>query len=290
MYQVFSDTSANIDVNVLRERNIQIIPFTYYLNGQDYTCTDTTAFDGHSFYDAMRNGTKVSTSQITPQRYVDSFRPHLEAGSDILFVSMSSGISSSFSSANIAANELKDDFPDRKIKLINTIGASLGEGLLALKAADLRDEGVGIDEAADILDEMRHRMCNIFTVDDLKYLQRTGRLSKISTIVGSMLNIKPLLKGDTEGKIVCFERTRGRKKAVSELAAYYDRYVRDAASQTVGIAHADCEDDAKRLIELLNRNNPPKEIMTVMYEPVTGSHVGPGALALFFLGDSSFRD
>ena len=290
MYLVISDTSANLDVEVLRERNIRIIPFTYYLNGEDCVCTDTTSFDGPAFYEAMRNGTRVSTSQIAPQRYVDFFRPFLEEGNDILFVAMSSGLSSSFNSANIAANELKEDFPDRKIRLIDSIGASLGEGLLALKAADFRDEGKSVDEAADILDEMRHRMCNVFTVDELKYLQMTGRLSKISTIVGSMLNIKPLLKGDTEGKIVCFEKTRGRKKAVSELAAFYDKYVQDAGSQIVGIAHADCVDDANRLIELLNRNNPPKEIMTVMYEPVTGSHVGPGTLALFFLGDKSFRD
>lgn len=290
MYQIFTDTSANIDINVLKERNIKILPFTYYLDGQEYTCTDNTKFDGPEFYGAMRSGTKVTTSQITPQRYVDAFEPYLADGIDILFVSMSSGISNSFNSALMAKNQLLEDYPDRKILLIDTIGASLGEGLLALKAADFRDEGKSIDETADILDEMRHRMCNVFTVDELKYLQMTGRLSKISTIVGSMLNIKPLLKGDTDGKIVCFERTRGRKKAVSELAAFYDKYVQDAGSQIVGIAHADCEDDANRLIELLNKNNPPKEIMTVMYEPVTGSHVGPGTLALFFLGDKSFRD
>ena len=290
MYLVISDTSANIDIDVLRERNIHIIPFTYYLNGQDCTCTDTTAFDGAAFYEAMRNGTRVSTSQIAPQRYVDFFRPFLEEGHDILFVAMSSGLSSSYNSAEIASSELREDFPDRKIRLVDALGASLGEGLLALKAADFRDEGISLDEAADRLMEMRHSMCNMFTVDDLNYLRMTGRLSRISTTVGSVLNIKPLLKGDTEGKIVCFHRARGRKKAIAELAAYYDRFVQDAENQIVGIAHADCEDDAKRLAELLNANKPPKGIMTVMYEPVTGSHVGPGTLALFFLGDASFRE
>lgn len=290
MYLVISDTSANIDIDVLRERNIHIIPFTYYLNGQDCTCTDTTAFDGTAFYEAMRNGTRVSTSQIAPQRYIDFFRPFLEEGNDILFIAMSSGLSSSYNSSEIAASELKEDFPDRKIRLIDALGASLGEGLLALKAADFRDAGIPLDEAADCLLEMRHSMCNMFTVDDLNYLRMTGRLSRISTTVGSVLNIKPLLKGDTEGKIVCFHRARGRKKAIAELAAYYDRFVQNPESQIVGIAHADCEDDAKRLAELLNTGKPPKDIMTVMYEPVTGSHVGPGTLALFFFGDASFRD
>ncbi|MCF0137880.1 MAG: DegV family protein [Oscillospiraceae bacterium] len=290
MYSIVSDTSANIDVNVLKERDIRIIPFTYYLNGRECTCTDTTAFDGGSFYEAMRGGTKVTTSQITPQKYIDCFRPILEKGRDILFVSMSSGISGSYSSAMMAAAELKEEFPDRVISLIDTIGASLGEGLLALRAADLRDAGVTIEKAAEKLKDLRHKMCNIFTVDDLKYLRNTGRLSRTSTTVGTVLNIKPLLKGDGEGKIVCFQRSRGRKKAIAEIAAYYDRYVRDAGSQTVGIAHADCEEDAKCLAELIKRNNPPKDIMTVMYEPVTGSHVGPGALAFFFTGDEKFRD
>ena len=290
MYLVISDTSANIDIDVLRERNIHIIPFTYYLNGQDCTCTDTTAFDGAAFYEAMRNGTRVSTSQIAPQRYIDFFRPFLEEGNDILFIAMSSGLSNSYNSSEIAASELKEDFPDRKIRLIDALGASLGEGLLALKAADFRDDGIPLDEAADCLLEMRHSMCNMFTVDDLNYLRMTGRLSRISTTVGSVLNIKPLLKGDTEGKIVCFHRARGRKKAIAELAAYYDKFVQNPENQIVGIAHADCEDDAKRLAELLNTGKPPKDIMTVMYEPVTGSHVGPGTLALFFFGDASFRD
>ena len=290
MYLVISDTSANIDIDVLRERNIRIIPFTYYYNGADCTCTDTSAFDGSAFYAAMRSGTRVSTSQIPPQRYVDFFTPFLEEGSDILFVSMSSGISSSYNSAMIAASELKEDFPKRSIRLVDSLGASLGEGLLALKAADFRDEGVSLEDAADRLMELRHSMCNMFTVDDLNYLRMTGRLSRISTTVGSVLNIKPLLKGDTEGKIVCFHRARGRKKAIAELAAYYKRYVQNAEKQTVGIAHADCEDDARQLAGLLNAVNPPKDIMTVMYEPVTGSHVGPGTLALFFLGDAGFRE
>lgn len=290
MYLIISDSSANIDIGVLRERKIHIIPFTYFLDGRDCTCTDTTAFDGAAFYEAMRGGTRVSTSQIAPQRYIDFFRPFLESGSDILFIAMSSGLSSSYNSAEIAAAELKEDFPDRKIRLVDALGASLGEGLLALKAADFRDEGISLDDAAARLMEMRHSMCNMFTVDDLNYLRRTGRLSRISTTVGSVLNIKPLLKGDAEGKIVCFHRARGRKKAIGELAAYYDKYVQNAENQIVGIAHADCEDDAKRLAELLKATKPPKDIMTVMYEPVTGSHVGPGTLALFFLGDASFRD
>ncbi|MBQ7455043.1 MAG: DegV family EDD domain-containing protein, partial [Clostridia bacterium] len=137
--------------------------------------------------------------------------------------------------------------------------------------------------------DMRHDMCQIFTVEDLKYLRNTGRLSNVAAIVGMVLNIKPLLKGDEEGKIVSIAKARGRKVSIQAMAQRYNDFVRGAGEQTIGIAHADCEDDVRQLVSLLNAKNPPKEIMTVMYEPVTGSHVGPGTLALFFLGDRSFR-
>ena len=149
--------------------------------------------------------------------------------------------------------------------------------------------GMSIEENAAEIDKLRHNMCQVFTVDDLKYLRGTGRLSSIKAAVASVLNIKPLLKGDTEGKIVCFEKTRGRNNAIKALAQQYDEMVREPYNQCIGIAHADCTEDAEQLIELLNRNNPPHEIMLVCYEPVTGSHVGPGTLALFFLGSDEFR-
>ena len=132
-------------------------------------------------------------------------------------------------------------------------------------------------------------MCQVFTVDDLKYLRHTGRLSAIKTIIGTVLGIKPLLKGDTEGKIVCFARTRGRKLSIRELAAQYAEHVVSPETQTIGIAHADCPEDTAFLKSLIEKTLPPREIMTVFYEPVTGSHVGPGTLALFFDGDAGFR-
>ena len=137
--------------------------------------------------------------------------------------------------------------------------------------------------------EERHTMCQVFTVDDLKYLRHTGRLSAIKTIIGTVLGIKPLLKGDTEGKIVCFARTRGRKLSIRELAAQYAEHVVSPETQTIGIAHADCPEDTAFLKSLIEKTLPPREIMTVFYEPVTGSHVGPGTLALFFDGDAGFR-
>ena len=282
MFQIITDTSANLPSELAAEKDLTVIPFPYFVNGARHTCLDTEGFDGKTFYGAMREGAEVTTSQINPQNYIDVMRPVLQKGLDILFVGMSSGISGAYHSAELAAEELRAEFPERKIRLVDTIGASLGEGLLVLRAVRDKLAGLSLDAIYEKLMDLRHRLCNIFTVDDLKYLRKGGRLSNLSFIVGTLLQIKPLLKGNEEGRIVAFAKLRGRKKALEELAKRYDEYVVNAEEQTIGIAHADCPEDAAYLTALLRRNHPPKEILTVGYEPVTGSHVGPGTLALFF--------
>ena len=289
MFQVITDTSANLPSELLRINDITCIPFPYFVNGARHTCLDTEGFDGETFYGAMREGAEITTSQINPQNYIEVMKPILQKGLDILFVGMSSGISGSYHCAEIAAEELGADFPDRRIRLVDTLGASLGEGLLVLRAVKDKLAGMSLDSVYEKLMDLRHRLCNIFTVDDLKYLRKGGRLSNLSFIVGTLLQIKPLLKGNEEGKIVAFAKLRGRKKALEELAKRYDEYVVDAEDQTIGIAHADCPQDAEYLASLLRRHHPPKDILTVGYEPVTGSHVGPGTLALFFEARSGCR-
>jgi len=288
-FTILTDTSANLPSSLLKERGIHVIPYFYSIGDKQYSCLDTEGFDGKKFYKAMRLGADIKTSAINFQNYIDYFSKLLENGEDILFVSMSSGISSSFHCSEIATEELTSKFPDRKIKLVDTLGASLCEGIFALKAADYRDSGLSLDEAYKRLEEEKHCMYQVFTVDDLKYLRRTGRLTGTAAVIGNMLQIKPILKGNENGEIVNFTKVIGRKKAVDALAQRYNMLVEKPEEQIVGIAHANCEEDAKYLIEQLNRKKPPKEILTVMYEPVTGSHVGPGTLALFFLGDSKAR-
>ena len=289
-FALLTDTSANLPTGLLAERGIGVVPFTYLIGEKEYSCVDTEGFDGRKFYKAMRMGAEIKTSQINMYSYVDFFTPYLDRGEDILMVCMSSGISGSFNSARMAAEELAPKYPDRKILLSDSIGASLGEGLLVLRAAQLRDSGCGIEEILAVIESEKHRMYQVFTVDDLMYLKKTGRLKGSAAIVGNMLKIKPLLKGNEDGEIVNFSKVIGRKRALDSLAQKYDRLVKDPGAQTVGIAHADCEEDVRYLIEQLNRRNPPKEILTVMYEPVTGAHVGPGTLALFFMGDEDVRE
>ena len=288
-YTIFTDTSANLPTPLTEKLGLRVLPFKFYLNGEEQDCLDTEAFDGAAFYDAIRNGAEVTTSQINVGTFVDSFESVLREGQDVIFVGMSSGISGSFNSAEVAAAQLREKYPERTIRTIDTLGASLGEGLIAVRGAELRDQGLTVDEAADRLLEMRESMYQVFTVDNLMHLRKTGRLSNASAVVGTVLNIKPLLKGNENGQIVSFMKLRGRKKALNAMGDKYDELVRNAADQVIGIAHADCQEDADYLISLLKKNNPPKDILTVCYEPVTGSHVGPGTLALFFLSDPGCR-
>ena len=290
MFRIVTDTSANLPTAYLQQEHITIIPFTFHADGDEQACLDLNTFDAKTFYAQMRSGTKVSTSQIPPQRYLDVLTPMLEAGEDVLFVSMSSGISGSYASGQIAARQLREEFPARKLLLVDTYSASLGEGLLVMRAVDCRREGMSIDDTYILLRSLRHRMAQIFTVDDLRYLRRTGRLSNLEAAVGTVLQIKPLLKGDPQGKIVCFAKVRGRQRAIEEMAKRYEELVVSPETQTVCISHADCEADAQILASMLRRSKAPKDILIVDYEPVTGSHVGPGALALFFVSDDNVRN
>ena len=289
-FAIVTDTSANLPTPILEQHDVSVIPFHFTVEGQEaQACLDTERFDGTAYYNAMRNGTSVRTSQINPQAYVDHFESLLAAGQDILFIGMSSGISGSYQSAQVAMSQLRDSYPDREIRLVDTLGASLGEGIWVLKAVELRDAGKSLSDTAKQLLTLRRRMCQIFMVDDLMFLKKTGRLSGAAALVGTMLQIKPLLKGNEKGQIVNYAKARGRRKAIEALANGYDKLVVDAGSQIVGIAHADCEADAELLKRLIMRKLPPKDVMIVMYEPVTGSHVGPGTLALFFQGADDVR-
>ena len=288
-FTIITDTSANLPEAFLREEEIHTVAFPYTTLGRERSGVRPEDFDGEQFYSAMRMGMGVRTSLISPQRYGESFRALLRDGRDLLYIGMSSGISNSMHCATLAASELAGEFPGQRIYAVDSLGASLGEGLLVYAAADCRRRGMDAGETAERLLALRRRVCQVFTVDDLMYLKRGGRLSSAAAIVGTVLQIKPLLKGDGEGKIVCCGKARGRRRAVEALAERWEALAEAPETQTVGIAHADCLQDAERLKELLRRKTPPKEIVTVMYEPVTGSHVGPGTLALFFLGGEDVR-
>ena len=288
-FSIFTDTSANLPTPMAQEKKITVIPLSYIRDGKEMTCLNTEEFDPREYYGALKSGEKVTTSQINPHSYEEMMEPVLREGKDILFVGMSSGISGSFHSAQLAAEQLLETYEDRKILLVDSLGASLGEGMLVLEAVSCREKGMSLQETADYLLELRDHVYQLFTVDDLMFLRRGGRLSNASALVGTVLNVKPILKGNELGKIVTFEKVRGRKKVMDKIAARYDLLVRNAGEQTVCISHGNCPEDANLLADMIRRNNPPRDVLIVEHEPVTGSYLGPGALCIYFRGEKDVR-
>lgn len=288
-FAIVTDTTSNLRAQDLTENDIVAIPFPYFINNKEYICTDLEKFDDTQYYESIKNGLHVTTSQINPQRYIDYMMPLLEDGRDILFIGLSSGISGSFSSAVMAKNQLLQKYPQRSIELIDSLGASLGEGLLVLRAAKCRKNGMSLEETAHQVVSIRDKMYQVFIVDDLMHLKRTGRLSGGSAILGSVLGIKPLLKGNQEGKIVPCGKVRGRRLAIKALADKYLNLAQHAVRQIIGITYSCCKSDAEYLADIIREKFNPKDIMLLKHEPVTGSHLGPGAIALYFEGIPGVR-
>ena len=288
-FEILTDTSSNLPQSLMKKLNIHCVNFTYTIDNEHAASNGGEDFDGASFYGKMRNGSIVNTAQVNISDYLEIMEEIASNGKDLLYVGMSSGISGSYSTSCIAANEIKEKYPNVKIITIDTKAASLGEGIPVLKAVEFRDSGLSIEETAEKISKISWHMCQVFTVDDLKYLKRTGRLSNFKATVATILGIKPILKGNEEGKIITFMKTRSRNKSIEALAMQYKELVVNAKDQIIGIAEADCKDDANMLCNMLNEISKPKEIMVVPYEPVTGSHVGPGTLALFFISDERSR-
>lgn len=285
-YRIFTDGCSNLPGKLLSELDIHVLPCNYTVDGVPAVFEgDMDTFDAKSYYDSLRGGSVVKTSLLNTHLFITHFQPALELGEDVIYVGMSSGISGTIQAARIAAMELEDAFPERTIRIIDSLGAGFGAGLLACRASDLRKEGKSAAEAADILDAEVMRMLQFFTVDDLNFLKRTGRVSGATAAIGTVLNIKPLLWGDPTGHIVACGKYRGRKKVIDAIVELYRTKAVDAGSRRVAISHGDCLDDAEELARRICEIQEPGELIICAHEPVTGSHVGPGMLALFFLGD-----
>lgn len=281
MTQLFTDTSANLPVEIIDEYGIEVVPFSYTIDGVEYI--SEREFDGKSFYSAMRAGSEVKTSMVNAGTFIERFKTALDAGKDVLYIGMSGGISGTANAALMAKQELDEEYPDRKIIVIDTLAASLGEGLFVIKAAEQLKDGVALDAIEENIRAQVPNMCQSFTVDDLKYLKNTGRVSGAAAIIGNVLSIHPILIGDYEGKIVVKAKVRGMKRTLDALA---ERYAELALSktETIGIAHADNEEGKAYLVQRLRDKGLTGKCLSVCYEPVTGSHVGPGTVALFFFG------
>ena len=284
MIKLFTDTSANLPVSIIREYGIEVVPFSYTVNGKEVPYSAETDFNGKAFYEAMRAGAEVKTSMINVSDFMAAFEQWIAKGDAVIYVGMSGGISGTANSAKLAAEELLEKYPAAKIAAIDTYAASLGEGFLVIETAKMIERGDPFLKIVKKIELLRKNMCQFFTVDDLAYLRKGGRISGAAAVVGTILNIKPILRGDENGKIVLCGKIRGFNKSMEALANKYDELVFDKTAD-VGIAHADNPEGAQRLEDILRTKGFSGELLKVVYEPVTGSHVGPGTIALFFMGE-----
>ncbi len=282
-FAVFADGTANLPNSVLN--GIRLLPLELTIGGNlDCYTGDLDQFDGHKYYESLRQGKLVQTSLVNTHAFLEAFEPVLASGEDLIYISMSSAISGTCQAAEIAAEELRESYPDRFIHIVDSLGCGFGGGLLAIHAAELSLRGVAAREAAKVLDEEVPHICQYFTVDDLNFLKRTGRVSGMTAKIATILNIKPILYGDKTGHIVACDKVRGRKRSIEAIARKYEEKREDISFQRVFISHGDCLEDAEALAARVREITPDYSITICQHEPVSGAHVGPGMLALFFRG------
>lgn len=281
MFRILTDSAANLPEELVRQYDLGIVHIGCYVDGQELDFS--RGFDGKKYYDDMRGGMRVSTSMPCFTAFSEAFSAPLLRGEDVLYIGMSGGISGTAALAASVARELQEEHPERRIVTIDTRAASLGEGIPVLYAAKLLRKGLNLEEVAARTVAYCDNVWQVFTVDDLSYLRKTGRLFSAAVKVTNSLHVKPILVGDEEGHIVLRRVTVGRRRSLDALAARYRDKCSDM-TKPVGLAHADSPEDTQYVIDKLREYGCTGEIMNVVYEPVTGSHVGPGTVALFFYG------
>lgn len=281
-YIIFTDSGCDISPELLSQWGVPFANMTFVFDGDsaEYINSDLSC---KKFYDRMRQGESAKTAAINADTFTRAFVPILEEGKDILYVAFSSGLSTTVNSAHIAASELKEQYPDRKIVIVDTLAASAGHGLMVYMAVQKKNEGASLEENAAYIESLTPQHCIWFTVDDLEYLKRGGRVSPLAALAGGLLGIKPILQMDDEGHLIKVSTVRGRKKAIEALAGKYTELSTDPANP-IFISHADCEDEARLLADMLKEKHGVEVTLISEIGPIIGSHSGPGTIALFFVG------
>lgn len=279
----YTDSTCDLPKEIYEQNDIKVFHFTYEIEGVEYD--DMSGLSYADFYAKMRSGLSTKTSQITPEKFEKEFLKTINEGKGVLYLSFSSGLSGSYNSARIAAENILEKNPVAKIRIVDSLCASLGEGLLVYDAIQFRKGGKTLDEVADWLEENKLHLCHMFTVDDLMFLHRGGRVSKTSAIAGSILGIKPGLYVDNEGHLIPLAKIRGRKQSLNWLIDNMEKRIGNWKNDTFAICHGDCIDDANYVADIVKKKFGIPNVIIHHTGSVIGAHSGPGTMALFFLGD-----
>jgi len=285
-FTIVVDTSSDLSPEYIAEHDIKVLPIPFYLNDVEHSMGSWQNISGKDFYTALKNGSAARTSQINPDTFVGAFTEYAEQGKDALFLILSSGLSSTYQNAMFALNDVKEVYPDCELYPIDSVGATSINGLLTMLIVNKRAEGLSARETAVWLEEKKKSVLGFFTVDDLMFLHRGGRLSKLSAIGGSMLGIKPLLNIGPAGTLALKDKARGRDAALKQMVGQLQRSISPGTKlDIVFISHTDSEADALKLAGMVKAAVSVNEVTVMMMGPVVGAHVGPGAVTLVFEGD-----
>ncbi|WP_299994980.1 DegV family protein [uncultured Clostridium sp.] len=282
--KIITDSACDLKREYIDKNNIGLLSLILNLEGKIIKDDLGKSLSYKDFYNKMREGATPTTSQVNAHDFEEEFVKHIKNGDSIIYISISSGLSGTFNSANIAKNNLLEEYPEAKIELIDSLGASMGQGLLVLKACEMRDNGASVEEIVNWIEDNKRRVIHLVLVDDLNHLKRGGRISGATATIGGLLNIKPSAYLDNEGKLVQGEKIKGKKKALKFLANSIKERAIDSENEVLYISHADCNEEAETLKALVEEEIKFKDIVLNYAGNAIGAHAGPGALAVIYLG------
>ena len=280
-FKIITDSACDLSAEMISELQLGIAPLSVEMDGRVYLEGEMPPAE---LYDHLRNGKQPKTAAVNPDGWAAVIRPALQAGQDVLVLPFSSALSATHQSAVIAAEELREEFPQRKLIVVDTLSAAIGQGLLVYTAAGMRSEGKTIDEVAAWVEAHKKQVCHWVTVEDLMHLKRGGRVSAATAVVGTMLSIKPIIRVDDEGKLDSCAKSRGRKAAINYLLARMEESFDPTLSDTVFIGHGDCEAEAQAMAEAIKTRCGVKHVFINYVGAVIGAHTGPGVLVVAFFG------
>lgn len=283
-YVIMTDSCCDLPLEYMEKRKIPYVSLTCSFAGKEYPDDFGKSLSFKTFYDGMRKGEVPKTSQPNSEAFYKVFKENAEKGKDILYIGISTGLSGSCNSANIARDMMSDEYKDTKIIIVDILTASLGQGLMVIKAVEMKENGASIEEVALYLEEVKLHLNTYLTVDDLIHLKRGGRISSAAAMIGILLNIKPILTLNDEGRVIAVAKAKGRKNALAKLAEYVKERIEDPENSIMSICHCDIEAEAHKLKEIIMNMIPIKDIIINYVGPVVGTYGGPGAIAVFFIG------
>ncbi len=284
-YVIMTDSSCDLTAEMADELGLSVVPLALTLNGKQYlNYLDGREMDPKTLYARLREGQAATTSAANISQFTTAMEPILQQGKDILYLGFSSGLSVTYNASCVAAEEMQKRYPEAEVLTVDTLCASLGQGLLVYLAAQEKAKGKSIREVRDFAEDTKLHLCHWFTVDDLSFLKRGGRISAATAFVGTVLSIKPVMHMDYEGHLINIEKVRGRRNSIKGLLRRMQELATNPAEQTVFISHGDCEEEALYLKDLVMSELGVKKVFINYVGPVIGAHSGPGTLALFFLG------